>query len=105
MGDWFDEGPSGGQPVDVPALLDSQGGMVVQELVSLGALVSLGLTRDGGALVITVTVDGRWKRGYFRHSEEIADWMAEALPAVKLAVEALAASAERSTRSRRSRGL
>jgi hypothetical protein len=105
MSDWFDVQGGSGSAVDVPALLDSVGGSAVGDLVALGALVSLGTTRDGGALGITVTVDGKWRREYFRDPEELQVWMAEALPAVKAAVERLAASAERGSRPRRSRGL
>jgi hypothetical protein len=102
--DWFDSGGSG-KAVDVPALLDSDVPRAIGDIVGMGALVSLGTTRDGGALGITVTVDGRWKREYFRDSVEALSWLAEAVPAVRLAVEALAASAERVPRQRRSRGL
>lgn len=102
--DWFDGGGAGSR-VDVPALLDSDAAGGLAELVNLGALVSLGTTRDGGALGVTVTVDGRWRREYFRDSEELVMWISEALPAVRAAVEALAASSARESRPRRSRGL
>lgn len=105
MSDWFDGAGGSGSAVDVPALLDSVGGEAVAHLVGLGALVSLGLTRDGGALGITVTVDGRWRREYFRDAEDLQVWMAEAVPAVRAAIEASAASSERRSRPRRSRGL
>lgn len=103
MADWFDEGGSG-SPVDVAALLDDE---KVQEalgvLVGSGALVSLGTTGDGGALGLTITVDGRWRREYFRDTEELQAWLAEALPAVRLACEA--ASSARGKRKRSARGL
>lgn len=102
--DWFD-GAGGGAAVDVPALLDSVGGEGVWHLVAAGALVSLGKTRDGGALGVTVTVDGRWRREYFRDPEELQVWVAEALPAVRAAIDALSASAERGNGSRRRKGL
>jgi hypothetical protein len=102
--DWFESG-GGGLPLDVVALLDSAAADGIAVLVGLGALVSLGTTRDGGALGVTVTVDGRWRREYFRQSEELTGWIAEAIPAVREAVEALASSAARSPRARRSRGL
>lgn len=105
MGDWFDDGGSSGQPVDVQKVLDSDGGVAIGAIVQLGALVSLSTTRDGGALGVTVTVDGRYRRQYFRNGEDLTDWMAEALPAVRQAMEAQAASSERGTRQRRSRGL
>lgn len=104
MSDWFDEGGSGAR-IDVPALLDSAAGSSLAELVGSGALLSLGLTRDGGALGVTVTVDGRYRRTYVRSTEELADFVSEALPAVRAAVEALAASSAQGNGSRRRRGL
>lgn len=104
MGDWFDESPTA-SAVDVLALLDSDAGPAIGELVQLGALVSIGTTRDGGALAITVTVDGRWRREYFREAEELVMWLSEAVPAVRVATEALSASAERGSGKRRRRGL
>lgn len=105
MGDWFDGGRGAGSAVDVPALLDSKGGAGLLELVGFGALVSMGLTSDRGALGVTVTVDGRWRREYFRDAEELGVWVAEALPAVRAACEeADASSADRQRRrSRRER--
>ncbi len=102
--DWFAGGGSGSK-VAARSLLDSLGALALWEMVELGALVSLGTTRDGGALGITVTVDGRWRREYFRDAEELDTWVSEALPAVRLAVEALAASSAQAPRQRRSRGL
>lgn len=83
-GDWFD-GAGSGQAVDVAELLDGLGGQGVRELVEAGALVSLGTTSDGGALGLTVTVDGRYRREYFRRQDELLLWIAEALPAVEAA--------------------
>lgn len=81
---WFD-GAGSGQPLDVPKMLDSVAGEGVFALVDAGALVSLGKTSDGGALGVTVTVDGRWRREYFRDADALALWIAEALPAVQAA--------------------
>lgn len=103
--DWFDGG-GGGSPVDVAAVLDSKGWEGLLECVALGALVALGTTRDGGALGVTVTVDGRWRRGYFRDGEELTSWVAEAVPAVRKALDSPpAASSARGPRPRRSKGL
>lgn len=103
MPDWFDDGGSG-SPVDVAAVLDGQCTGVLWDCVAMGALVSLGLTSDGGALGVTVTVDGRWRRQYVRTEEDLAEWLAEAGPAVRLATEARPASSGRGNGSRRSRG-
>jgi hypothetical protein len=81
MADWFD-GNGNGSAVDAAEILSP---LVIQgftELVGAGALVSAGMTSDGGALAFTVTVDGRWRREYFRDAAELATWIGEALPAV-----------------------
>jgi hypothetical protein len=102
--DWFDGGGNG-RRCDVEALLDSDAGAAIHGVVALGALVSLGTTADGGALGVTITVDGRWRREYFRDVDELGLWLAEAMPAVRDAVEASAASSGRGARKRSARGL
>lgn len=82
MADWFD-GNGNGSQVEPAAMLDGLGFQGIAELVEAGALVSLGLTSDGGALGLTVTVDGRWRREYFRQAEDLVLWVGEALPAVQ----------------------
>lgn len=105
MEDWFASGGSG-KGADTTAILDGVGVLEgLTSIVELGGLLSLGLTRDGGALGVTVTVDGRWRREYFRDGEELASWLAEAVPAVRAAVEALTASSAQGSRTRRTRGL
>lgn len=104
MGDWFDEGGSG-KAVDVAAIFDGPCFEALTAVVQLGALVSLGTTSDGGALGVTVTVDGRWKREYVRQAEDLELWLSEALPAVRAAVEAASASSAPRGRGRRSRTL
>lgn len=99
MGDWFDEGRSG-STVDVAALLDGQGVEGLWAMVQAGALVSVGRTSDGGAVGITVTVDGRYRREYFRETEDLVGWLAEAIPAVTAACEAASASSVRRSRKR-----
>lgn len=79
---WF-EGSGNGGAVDVAELWDGMGSQGLRELVEAGALVSVGTTRDGGALALTVTVDGTWRRDYFRKQDEMLLWIAEALPAVE----------------------
>ncbi len=100
--DWFDEGGSG-SPVDVQALLDHPG---IQEhlavIVAAGALVSLGTTSDGGALGLTITVDGRWRREYFRVSEDMRDWLLISEPHVIEACKGRDASSASRKRARRS---
>lgn len=102
MSDWFDQGRSG-TPVDVRALLDSGVSDLLGAVVECGALLSLGLTSDGGALGITVTVDGRWRREYFRDSDAATDWLKDGLPAIQAAAGLARPSSEPRTRQRRSR--
>lgn len=105
MSDWFSGTSGSGSPVDVEAVMDSKAPAALWEIVQAGALLSLGTTSDGGALGVTVTVDGRWRREYVRSSEELEAWLSEALPAVRAALASPPASSEPRTRSRRSRGL
>ena len=98
---WFDE-DAGGSAVDVSALMDSGVPDLLWRIVEAGALVSIGRTSDGGAVGITVTLDGRWKRGYFRDSEDAGAWLGPAAQAVEEEAERLAASSAPRKRSRRS---
>lgn len=98
---WFDEAGNG-DPVDVAALLDSRVPVLVGGIVGAGALVSIGTTSDGGALGITVTLDGRWRREYFRDSEAATEWLEQALQAVLAEFRDSPASSGRRKRSRRS---
>jgi len=101
VGDWFD-GNGNGSAVDVTEILSGHPTQGILELVGAGALVSLGLTSDGGALGMTVTVDGRWRREYFRHADELVAWIAQALPAVHEARGTQSPSAVPRQRTRRS---
>jgi hypothetical protein len=100
---WFDEGGGGGS-VDVAAMLDSKASEMVLALVTVGALVSLGLTSDGGALGLTVTVDGAWRREYFRDAETLEAWLEEAMAPVTDACLARSASSGPRQRTRSTRG-
>jgi|SRR5687768_3481655 len=102
MTDWFEDGGTG-QAVDVATLMDSQAPDILWAIVEAGALVSVGRTSDGGALGVTVTMDGRWRREYFRSSEDLVDWLAGAATAVSEEAERLAASPGRGKRPRRAR--
>lgn len=104
MDDWFD-GAGNGNAVDVAALLDSDSMPRLIDLVAAGAMVSLSRTSDGGALGVTITVDGRWRREYFRTAETLDEWTELAMAPVHEALERRAASGEPRTRQRRSRGL
>ena len=92
MDDWF-SADGNGAAVDVLGLLDSKGGELLHEVCASGALVSIGLTRDGGALGVTITVDGRWRREYFRDSESLAAFLEGGLAGIRAAVAAARAPA------------
>ena len=98
---WFDEAASA-NAVEVPALLTDQVVDLVAAVVTDGALVSIGRTSDGGALGVTVTLDGRWRREYFREAEALVAWLIAAAEAVSVESERLAASSAPRKRPRRS---
>lgn len=102
MSDWLDEGASG-KAVDVAALMDSDAGSLAWRVVAAGALLSFGRTSDGGALGVTVTIDGRWRREYFRDAEELTDWLAGAAEFAERETERESASPSRRKRSRGAR--
>lgn len=101
MSDWFDAAGHG-SPVDVAAVMDSGVPEVLWRIVAAGALVSMGVTSDGGALGITVTLDGRWRRDYFRDSDEATSWLLAAAEAVERAPAPPPASSGTRRRTRRS---
>lgn len=103
MSDWLDEGGRG-SAVDVPALMDSAAAEQAWRIVQAGALLSFGRTSDGGALGVTVTIDGRWRREYFRDAEELTDWLRGGADYAESVADDLAASSARRKRSRGSRG-
>jgi hypothetical protein len=101
VSDWF-EADASGNPVDVAAVMDSSVPELLWAIVEAGALVSVGTTSDGGALAITVTLDGRWRRQYFRESELAVEWLTGAREAVESGGARPAASPGPRKRSRRS---
>jgi hypothetical protein len=82
VGDWFDAAGAG-DSLDLQRVWDDGVEGLLRALVQHGALVSLGLTSDGGALGVTVTRDGRWRREYFRDVVQLGGWLQGALDAVK----------------------
>ena len=98
MSDWFDGGGTGA-PVDVDAIMDSEAPVIIWRIVAAGSLVSVGTTSDGGALSVTVTLDGRYRREYFRDSDSLVEWLTGA----EMAVAAVAASPVTKAVSRRRR--
>lgn len=99
MTDWLDAGRSGGA-VDVAAVMDSKAPELAWRVVQAGALLSFGRTSDGGALGVTVTIDGRWRREYFRDAEDLTEWLVGAAEYAESVSEDLTASSARRKRSR-----
>lgn len=87
----------GSAQVDFEELLDATFLEYLRELVSMGALVSVGASKDRGACSVTVTVGGEWDREWFRDNEDLIDWCKEAV----VAVQAMEPSASQPSRRRR----
>ena len=73
----------GAQLVDVGQLLDATTMELVQELVEMGALVSIGTSRDGGALSVHVRAGDVKNREWFRDDETLHDWLKDGVQAVR----------------------
>lgn len=101
-GSWLDGGGSGAS-VDVVGIFDEPRMKGLLTMVEAGALVSLGTTSDGGALGITVTVDGEWRREYVRNEAEVDAYLAEAVPAISDLLATARPSADQRQRPRRRR--
>lgn len=76
------EGPSA-SVADVRAFMDSDVPKYISELVNLGVLVSVGSTRDRGAISLTVTLNGDWDREYFRDSFDAIEWLQRAVKTLR----------------------
>lgn len=98
--DWFDEAGNG-SPVDVHEVVDGLPVAAMIDIVQCGALVSLGTTSDGGALGVTITRDGKYRREYFRDAAQLQAFLAEALAAVQDGGSPARSSAAPRSRSRR----
>jgi hypothetical protein len=101
--EWFAAGRNGSK-VDVAAMFDNKAPELLWELLGYGALASLGLTSDGGALGVTLTVDGAWRREYFRQAEDLEIWLSDAREPIAEACAHRDASSVPRARSRGTRG-
>lgn len=68
--------------VDLESLLDATSLELLRELVGLGALVSLGTSRDGGALSVHVRSGDVREREWFRVDVELHEWLREGVEAL-----------------------
>lgn len=94
-----------GMAIDLTETLDVTFLEYLRELVDAGTLVSTGTTRDGGALSLTVTFDGQWRREYMTSRDDCHSFLAEACKAIRDAGGRPPAptDASRSGRTRRGR--
>lgn len=84
---WFDSERSNAV-VDVVAMMSDGADVNLFRCVQNGALVSIGMTRDGGAVSVTVTLNGQWKREYFHDPDQLTLWSESAAAGVAAAVAA-----------------
>jgi hypothetical protein len=63
-------------------MLDATATEYIASLVQAGCLVSLYRTSDGGALGVSVTLDGEQEKDWFRDPVELAEWLREVDQAV-----------------------
>src|SRR5688572_20498934 len=96
---FFDDDPARGAAVDVEAMFDGPAADALWQCVTAGALVSVGTSRDGGALSVGVTCGGKLKREWFRDADELKDWLTRAAEAV-VALDARGGPGQRPTRGR-----
>lgn len=75
---WSQGGKRAGAVIDPAVLLEPGNVGWLQALLALGALVSFGLSRDGGSMSATVTYDGEWDREWFRDPVELGGWLSDA---------------------------
>ena len=80
----FFTGKSGGTKaqVDVSSLMTAPVIKSMVRVIECGALLSIGTTRDRGAMSVTVTHDSEYVREYFREVDELVMWLAKAYEAV-----------------------
>jgi hypothetical protein len=62
--------------------LDATASEYIASLVQAGCLVSIFRTSDGGALGVSVTLDGEHEKEYFRLPVELHEWLREVDEAV-----------------------
>jgi len=80
MPGWNGQSSSG--HVDLASLLDATTSELLQELVALGALVSFGTSKDGGALSVHVRCGDVKNREWFRVDEELHTWLRDGVIAL-----------------------
>lgn len=74
---------NGKAQVNVSHLLDATTMEHLIALVELGALVSIGTSRDGGALSIHVKAGDIKNREWFRSDDELHEWLSDGVEACR----------------------
>lgn len=94
-----------GMACDLVEMVDVTFAEQARALVAGGALVSIGTTRDGGALSITVTHNGQWRREYLTSVDDLRAFLNAAQVAVEAAGPPVPAPTYQgsNTRARRAR--
>ena len=82
MTDWFDQQRTNGESIDPAMVIEAGNVGAILDVIREGAMVSLSTTRDGGAVRIAITNDGKTRAEYFRDFGECATWLAHAHAAV-----------------------
>lgn len=81
---WTDRSKSSSGDRINPAVMLEPGCVgVLCSLLDTGALVSFGMSRDGGSMSCTVTFNGAWDREWFRDPQPLHDWLAAAFVAIQ----------------------
>lgn len=70
--------------VNVGDLLDATTLEYLQLLVGAGALVSIGTSKDGGALSVHIKLGDVKNREWFRYDDELHDWLADGCQALSV---------------------
>ena len=78
MGTEWLKGGSTGALVDVVEMFEDGAAVNLFRVVQEGALVSIGMTRDKGAVSVTITMDGASRREYFHNPDQLTLWSEEA---------------------------
>lgn len=73
----------GVQQLPFPDVLTASFLELLVELVEAGALISVGSSRDQGAVKVTVTVAGEYDFEWFRTEDELLEWLKEAVIVVR----------------------
>lgn len=84
-----------GEACDLPGLWSAGVVDALTRVLAAGALVSSGMSRDGGALGVTVTHDGEFVRQWFREPDGLETWLNSAADVIASEAASPASTARR----------